>query len=231
MLAVALGLSLGLTGHSQALDPLAPGLDPLERFTALIERVKEQQSQLLTMQADFVQYKESSLLLKPDERRGVLYYRAPDRVRWEYREPESIIVTITDEELVTWYVELGRADSLEVGSYSERIFEYLGASGSLQTLMKYFTVTAEFPESSSEPYALHLLPRYSRIKKKLSSMRMWIDGDTFLPQRLEYIESNGDRTEYRFSGIRINDPIPDHLFALDLPAEVEVKRKHLKGSG
>ena len=210
-------------------DPSAAGLSPRERLDALIERVKDEQSRLETMTADFVQNKDSSLLLEPESSKGRFVYRAPDKARWEYLEPTPIEMTILGEEMTTWYKDLGRADRVSIGTVSEQVFKYMGASGSLETLMKYFSVTAEFPETSGDPYRLALLPKYPRIKKRLESMDLWIDSTSYMPTRLRYIEAGGDETELIFDNLETNNDLPEDSFALDLPADVEVKKISLRG--
>jgi len=202
-------------------DPLAPGLTGPQRLDALVGRVRYEQRQLKTLEARFTQQQESSLLAAPEESKGVFSYAAPDRVRWEYLSPSPISVVIRGDEMTTWYRDLKRAETLKVGRYSNQVFKYLGASGSLQTLLQYFTVKLKLPEKKGDPYRLELLPRYQRIAKRLKSMTLWIDDDAFFPTRLKYVEADGDTVEYRFSDLKRNAPIPADRFVLKLPPGVQ----------
>jgi outer membrane lipoprotein-sorting protein len=202
-------------------DPLAPGLTGPQRLSALVERVKYEQRQLKTLEARFTQQQESSLLVSPEESKGVFSYAAPDRVRWEYLSPSPITVVIRGEEMTTWYRDLKRAETLKVGRYSNQVFKYLGASGSLQTLLEYFTVKLKLPEKKGDAYRLELVPKYQRIAKRLKGMTLWIDDATFFPERLKYVEADGDSVEYQFSGLKRNVPIPADRFVLKLPEDVQ----------
>jgi outer membrane lipoprotein-sorting protein len=211
-------------------NPLDPGWKTgSERLAALVERVRLEQSRLKSLEARFVQYQESSLLIAPEESKGVFSYVAPDRVRWEYQTPNPISVVIKNEEMVTWYHDLKRAETVRIGKYSNQVFKYLGASGSLETLLAYFRVTLKLPGKAGEPYRLELVPKYERIAKRLRQMTLWIDGETFFPQRLRYVEADGDSTEYRFSDLKRNGRIPDDRFVLKLPKDVETKYIDLAG--
>jgi outer membrane lipoprotein-sorting protein len=148
-------------------------------------------------------------------------------VRWEYTDPNPISVVIDGEEMTTWYRDLDRAEELEIGRYSAQVFKYLGASGSLDALLEYFTVTARFPDEPGEAYQLVLDPRYQRIAKRLDSMTLWIDPERFLPVRLRYVAADGDVTEYRFEDIEINGEIPADRFELQLTDGVAVRRVDL----
>jgi outer membrane lipoprotein carrier protein len=204
-------------------DPRAAGLTGTQRLQALIDRVKLEQSGLRTLQARFVQHRESSLLVKPEDSTGEFSYAAPNRVRWEYSSPNPITVVIDGEQMTTWYRDLGRADKLKVGRYSNQVFKYLGASGSMQTLLDYFTVTLEIPKVKSDPYRLELTPRYARIAKRLKSMTLWIDAQRFFPTRVRYVEGDGDVTEYQLKDLQLNPQLPGDRFVLKLPAGVETR--------
>jgi len=204
-------------------DPRAAGLTGTQRLQALIDRVKLEQSGLRTLQARFVQHRESSLLVKPEDSSGEFSYAAPNRVRWEYSSPNPITVVIDGEQMTTWYRDLGRADKLKVGRYSNQVFKYLGASGSMQTLLDYFTVTLEIPKVKSAPYRLELTPRYARIAKRLKSMTLWIDAQRFFPTRVRYVEGDGDVTEYELKDLKLNPQLPGDRFVLKLPAGVETR--------
>ena len=125
------------------------------------------------------------------------------------------------DEMTTWYKDLKRAETLKVGRYSNQVFKYLGASGSLQTLLEYFTVRLKLPEKKGDPYRMELLPKYQRIAKRLKSMTLWIDDEVFFPSRLKYVEADGDTVEYRFTDLKRNAPIPADRFVLKLPPGVQ----------
>ncbi|REJ84011.1 MAG: outer membrane lipoprotein carrier protein LolA [Acidobacteria bacterium] len=233
-LALAVPISSGAmmpapVAGEELVDPLAPELSQRDRLGALIAQVKAAQAGIETMTADFERHQESQLLLEPETSRGRFSYQAPDRVRWEYRQPHPIDTLIEGETMVTYYADLEKAERYEIGEYSERVFEYLGARGSLETLMKYFELTADFPDSEAEAYHLTLLPRYKRVSKRLDSMELWIDGRRFLPVRLRYVLPNGDVTEFSFEDLETNTVLPEGAFQLEIPEGTEIRTVDLKG--
>jgi outer membrane lipoprotein carrier protein len=212
-----------------AYDPLTPGLTGTQRLESLVERVRLAQKDLKTMEARFVQRQESSLLVSAEESQGVFSFAAPDRVRWEYKSPNPISVVIQGNEMTTWYRDLNRADKVKVGRYSNQVFKYLGASGSLQTLLDYFRIGLTPPAKKGDPYRLRLVPKYQRISKKLKEMTLWIDSERFVPVKLRYVEADGDTTEYEFQDLKINSSLPGDRFVLKLPQGVETRVLDLEG--
>lgn len=224
--AVALAASLAVGAHAEApgADPAAAGLSTLERLNALIGRVKQAQQQLTSLEARFVQVKQSEMFLAPQESSGTFSFLAPDRVRWEFVNPKPMTVVIARDKMTTWFKDLNRAEEVTIGRYSEKVFKYLGATGSLETLMQYFDVTAVFPKDPAEAYRLDLAPRFARVAKRLKGMTVWIDRASFMPVRLRYVDPEGDVTEYRFEGLRLNAAIPVDRFDLAMPKSVAIER-------
>lgn len=202
-------------------DPDADGLSSSERLEALFDRVKIEQKNLRSLEARFTQRKESELFMEPEVARGEFLFLAPDRVRWEFVEPNPMVVVIDETTMTTWYQDLQRADVMQVGRYSEQVFKYMGASGSLDTLLDYFQVRVTFPRQDDAPYQLTLDPRYPRIAKRIERMEIWIDRERFVPVRLRYVEPGGDSTEYRFSELRVNPEISPDRFQVELPSDVD----------
>ena len=149
--------------------------------------------------ANFHQETATEMLVEAETSKGTFYYEAPDKVRWQYDSPTPKVIVINGTELVTWYKDLHRAEKVQVGRYSDAVFKYLGASGSLETLMDYFSLRVDFPKGS-EPYKIDLVPRYKRVEKRLRDMSVSIDGKLFVPVELSYTEPNGDSTHWQRRG-------------------------------
>jgi len=198
-------------------------VEPVERLEVLVERMRLEQESLSTLEAAFVQRKESLLLLEPGEAEGVFYYAAPDKVRWEYADPTSISLLITGDHMATWYRDLQQVEEVEVGRHSQRVLEYLGAGSSLATLIDYFEVRLTLPDDRAKPLYLDLQPKYERVARRLKKMDIWVDPVTFLPVRLRYVEADGDVTDYEFSNFQINREIAADTFEFALPDEVQVR--------
>lgn len=206
---------------------MAPGLTGSARLEALVDRVKRRQKELSSLEADFVQVRASEFLTTPETSRGTFSYRAPDLVRWEYLEPRPVSLVIRDDEMTTWYRDLGRAERLKVGKVSGQIFKYLNATGSLESLLKYFSVSFSLPHGD-EPFRLELDPLYARIGKRVSHLSISIDRGLDLPTAVRFEEPNGDSTEYRFENLKPNVTIADDRFDLVLPEGVVVTEVDLE---
>jgi outer membrane lipoprotein-sorting protein len=241
LLSAACAGPLSAATGGASVDPDAPGLEPSARLERLVERTKAEQAKMRTLSARFVQRRVSALLAAPEESRGQFLLAVESRgtsaeaeasrVRWEYASPKPMTVVIAAGEMTTWYQDLGRAERVKVGRYADQVFKYLGAGGSIESLYQYFDVAVSFPADATTPYELALTPRYTRMKKRLAGMTIWVDRQLFLPTRFRYLEADGDSTEYEFSAVEINRELPPDAFDLTLPEGVEVREVTLDRDG
>lgn len=219
-----LSMGVGATGEGLP-DPSDASLSSIERMNALVERMRVEQASFESLRASFEQRTQSELLVEPEHARGAFYFQAPDKVRWEYHEPTPKVILVNDGLLTLWYQDLDRAETQRVGRHSDRVLKYLGASGSLETLLEYFELRVQWPQSEDDPYRLNLTPLYDRIAKRTDRIDVAVDSSRFIPVRLRYAEPNGDVTEYVFRDVEVNVDIPGERFELDLPPEVEVHER------
>jgi outer membrane lipoprotein-sorting protein len=193
----------------------------------VIKKIQEQQKKTNTLQADFRQEKELDLLAKPEVATGTFIYSKPTNVLWTYDAPKRVQMVIADGFLTTYYPDLRKAEKVDVKRFEDRIFKYMGATGAIDELARYFDFT--FTDSKSKPvYVLDLTPKNRAVSKRVQRIKLWIDKTTFLTSKIEYVEGDGDITRYEFTNVRINEPVPNSRFALTLPSNVKVEQMKLQ---
>jgi outer membrane lipoprotein carrier protein len=203
-------------------------LSGVQKVEALLQRISAVQAHLTTLQADFVQRKESHLLAEPSVSTGRLYFHAPDEVRWDYEKPFAMTVLLAGGVATTYRPDEKRAERIEIGRMQRKIFGFLSTAEPLDRLVLYFVVTLRDPGTSGN-YELVLDPSSHRIQKRLKRVTIEIDRHAYLPVAVSYVERDGDRTAYSFSNLTVDKELPKDLFTLHLPADVEVVDLKLRG--
>ncbi|HPR64570.1 MAG TPA: outer membrane lipoprotein carrier protein LolA [Thermoanaerobaculia bacterium] len=194
---------------------------------SVLDRVSQAQSKIETLRASFVQEKQSDFFAENVTSSGVLYYKAPDSIRWEYESPSKIIILITHETVTFYDVEQKKAERTVVGRVRKKIQQYMMATEPLEKLKRYFTIY--FAEKEKEGrYYLRLVPAVRKIEKHLSEVNIEVDRELNLPVSVAYTDSDGDLTRYKLHGIVINEPIDPEKFRLDLPSDVQIQEFRLK---
>jgi outer membrane lipoprotein-sorting protein len=193
----------------------------------VIKQVQEQQKKTATLQADFRQEKELAMMAKPEVSTGTFTYSRPSNVLWTYDTPKRVQMVIAGGYLTTYYPELAKAERIDVKRFEDRIFKYMGATGAIDELARYFDFT--FTDSKSKSvFVLDLTPKNRTVSKRVRSIKLWIDKTTYLTSKIEYVEGDGDITRYEFKNVRINETVPPSKFALTLPSTVRVETMKLQ---
>lgn len=219
MMAAACVVAAAVAVPSRAAGPV-----PLE---TVIKKIQETQRKTTSLQADFRQEKELALLSKPEVSTGSFTYSKPNNVLWSYDAPKRVQMVIAGGVMTTYYPDLRKAESIDVKRFEDRIFKYMGASGAIDELARYFDFT--FTDKPSQPtFVLDLKPKTKAVGKRVQRIKIWIDKKNYLTSKIEYVEGDGDITRYEFSNIRINEPIPASRFALTLPQGVKVEQMKLQ---
>jgi outer membrane lipoprotein-sorting protein len=216
-------LSLALALPVLAGDSSLSGTGQLE---SVIKNVMEQQKNTNTLEADFRQEKVMALMASPEVSTGSFVFAKPNQVLWKYDAPKQVTMLIADGFLTTYYPNLNKAERVEVKKYQDRIFKYMGATGAIDELARYFDFT--FTDSAANAsYVLDLSPKTHTIARRAKHIKIWIDKKSYLTTKFEYVEGDGDTTRYEFTNLRINKPVAADRFALNLPSTVHVEQMKL----
>lgn len=218
------GLILATVGASAFARSAPKASDSLEY---VMRKVAEKQKQTRTLQADFIQERELALLSEPEVSKGTFVYSKPNNVLWRYEAPKPVTMLISKGVMTTYYPQLQKAETTQVKRFEERIFKYMGASGAIEELSKYFNFT--FIETKGKPfYTLELIPKTKMIARRVRRIKIWIDRETYLTTKFEYVEGDGDLTRYDFRNVQFNQEVPQSLFAISLPPNVQVQQMKIE---
>ena len=211
-----------LTLSAQAAPKSAP-----VRLEDVVKKVQQQQKKTNTLQAEFRQEKELALLAKPEVSTGTFVYSKPNNVLWTYQAPKRVQMVIANGKMTTYFPDLRKAETIDIKKFEDRIFKYMGATGAIDELARYFDFT--FTDSKSKStFVLDLTPKNRAVSKRVQRIKLWIDKTTYLTSKIEYVEGDGDITRYEFTNVRINEPVPNSRFALTLPSNVKVEQMKLQ---
>jgi outer membrane lipoprotein carrier protein len=222
----------GAALHVQAApagDPAANGhpgqFDPTLSLEEVLAKFDDRQKATNTLVASFTEHKELKLLEKPVVSQGEFVYTRPNQVRWEYLEPDRKVFIITEDKYTAYYPALKRAEEVPIKRFvGKRLFRFLGVGQSIEDLGKYYDFALADESDVPGTYLLLLKPRKKKLRDRVAEMKIWVDGESFLPIRLQYVEADGDTTLLAFTGMRSNVEVSASRFQLDLPQDVIVSQ-------
>ncbi len=189
----------------------------------MLSRFNETQRSTQSLTATFTETKNLGLLAKPIVSTGTFLYAKPGRIKWEYSGPQPRIFLITGDYYLAYYPAERKAEEVPLSTFSSRrIFRVFGIGQTAEDLGKFFDISLSDPGPEKATFLMVLTPKRRRVKDRLQLVRFWVDEKTYLPRKLEYVETDGDSTTLLFSKIQLNPQIAEARFAVELPKDVEV---------
>ena len=179
-----------------------------------------QQQQLFTqldapvasLQCQFEQEKNSSMLVDVVRSKGTLSFLAPNQMRWEYTSPQTTFFIYSKGSVISRNAqgEILRQSNRMVQEMSKLILSLL--SGDALRSEKQFKVQS-FDNGSQ--YKLLLTPINSRLKSMFSQIEIYLNRSTYLANTIILHEAGNDSTIIRFSNHKLNQKLPQSLFEIN----------------
>jgi outer membrane lipoprotein-sorting protein len=177
----------------------------------LEQKIFEQSEKIKTLQCDFIQEKTSTLVSEKAETKGILLYKSPSMLRWEYTgaTPSTLILNGNNAVLLD-------KEGKKVGE--EKMLKQLGGiiismiNGSGITNNKQFD--AEYYELNNSSMMIVLIPVQKRMKDFYNKIELKIDLNTLLANEIILDEKTGDKTTIYLSNKVVNGELSDSKFTI-----------------
>jgi outer membrane lipoprotein carrier protein len=191
--------------------------EPDEAARGLVRRIEERHARASDLVARFTQSYRSGMLGREVVERGVVSIKRPGRMRWEYEDPEPKLF-VSDGRTFYFYVPADRqvvvSEQDAERSLAGRLLS--GRGGLLE----------EFTASLDEPLEEGVLRvRLVPLRPQAEVERAFVDAEpSGLIRSILLEDVQGNRSRFRFEGVRENTRLRDELFRFQVPAGVEVIR-------
>jgi len=218
-----------VVGRLRLRAPVSKG-DP--KADRILNQMHEKSKRLTTIQASIVQLKKVQFLRKPEEFKGVLYFKHEgpnkDKIRMTYKRDEKVTndVLIDGDKIffcqpnLKQYIETKRSKQAEENPE----FDFLAASyGSVPNLKNRYTITyvRDEPVGIFSTSVIQLIPVGK--SSSFTKVTFWVDQASWLPVQYKVDEQTGDTITVTLSDIRRNDQVPRGAFKLDLKDMKRIK--------
>ncbi len=145
------------------------------------------------------------------------------RVKLEIMKPMTQYLLIDKGKLQMYMPSLKQVQEASLSGRQDKVemFMALGFGQSSQDLKKNFDVSLAGEEiiDGKKTTVLELKPKNTTMFR---SIRMWLDQQKWVSVQLKTTESGGDYMTVKFSDLKMNPKIPDSVFDLKMPKDVNV---------
>ncbi len=194
----------------------------------ILEQVEDANSRLKTMDADIKFSRVISLLDSEDVSLGYLQYKKPKKLNLNFYPPRNEINVIDGTYIWIYHLKEKQVEKYEIGGDRDSpqgmdIFD-LGYGYTTEKVKENYTITLLDDISTKEEalYHIELIPK-DTFDSEYDRVLLWIREGLWLPVQYQMFESDGEIINtIELTNIQINPDIPDKIFVLDLPDDVEI---------
>lgn len=199
---------------------LGQGLPPIRE---VVERFDAAQAKVQTLQCPFTLTIRRALLKTPSVTRGTLYLQGSDFAHFAFQPPEDLILHLTPKALISYSPEAREGELLKIGIIKNADRKFLGLGQKLSYLADYFRIDLAEAKDAPGTWLLTLTPRTLSLRKRMQTLNLWVDKDTWLPRQVQWVERSGDTWLLELGPLKINLPLPPSVTGFKLPEGIPLR--------
>ena len=185
-----------------------------EQQKQIIEKIDQTASAMKGMQCDFVQTKRMKLLSKEMQSKGIMYFKRPNKLRWQYITPYDYTFILNDDK-----VQIKSSKSTKnIDVQGNKMFRQI-------TNIILNSVTGGSLKSSSDfnvevykkdnTYFAKLFPKKKELKQLYQVIEIYFDSALTMVNSVRMVEKTGDETRVNLINTKLNIAIDDKMFAVN----------------
>lgn len=155
----------------------------------------------------------------PLKEKGILYFKKPDWMRWEYKDPEEKVYLYKEGVLLSYLKEENQLIRriLSEDPAGAEILSLL--SGKQKIKDNYLVESSPFPTTAKNVAQIKLTPKK---EEENSYILLEVDRKSGFIGKAVLFDWAGNKSEFLFSQVKTNLRFPRELFELKVPDDCEI---------
>ena len=174
---------------------------------------------LRSLQADFDQEHSSAVIATPLKQTGTFSFQKPDRMRWEYDEPEPQVFVIKEGRVWNYVPEDRQLLRYALPPQQQNAAVFALLTGRARLEDEYLAEPAEFPTDIKSTVQIKLVPK---AEGDFVHILLELDSRTWLISRLVTLDTAGSRQEFVFRRLKVNPRLNPSTFEIKVPEGTEI---------
>jgi len=174
---------------------------------------------LRSLQADFEQEHSSAVIATPLRETGKFYFQKPDRMRWEYDEPEPQVFVFKEGRVWNYVPEDNQLFRYALSPEQQNAAVFALLTGRAKLEDDYVIEPAEFPTGLKSTVQIKLVPRQ---EGDFTHILLELDGRTWLIDRIVTLDWSRSRQEFVFRRLKVNPRLKPSTFEVKVPDGTEI---------
>lgn len=164
-----------------------------------------------TLQSNFTQTKELSVLSEVVTSKGILYFKKQNNVRWQYNTPYSYVFILSNGKVTIINNNTSNTFDASSNKIFKKVSEIMIASVNGTLLSNETEFSSQYFVGAST-VKVSLQPKDKELKKLMNTITLTFSKTDWLVYSIQMVEQGGDTTTIQFNTHDENKAISDDLF-------------------
>lgn len=185
---------------------------PMKDVAAFRQNLMTMSAKVKTIESDFIQEKNLSILSNKVVSKGHFCYRKENNIRWEYLQPYKYLIIISDGKIFIKEEQGQKQYDIQSNKMFQEMNKFISGciQGDILRNDKEYTITY-FEDDKN--YFVSLVPKSEAMRKMLNEVQIWFNREDFTVSRISMVEQGGDYTKIEFLNKKLNTDIPIEKFS------------------
>lgn len=185
-----------------------------EQEKQVLAKMDQSSNALRSLQCDFVQSKRMKILSKEMQSKGILYFKKPDKIRWQYTSPYDYTFIMNGDK-----VQIKSAKTIKnIDIQGNKIFRQISTiilntitGGGIKNSSDFNVELYK----SGDIYFAKMLPKKKEVKQVYSSIEVYFNSALTMVETIKMVEKSGEYTVVKLVTPKINAAINESVFKVN----------------
>jgi outer membrane lipoprotein-sorting protein len=185
-----------------------------EQQKQIIEKIDQTASAMKGMQCDFVQTKRMKLLSKEMQSKGVMYFKRPNKLRWQYTAPYDYTFILNGDKVQIKSSKSTKNIDVQGNKMFRQITNIILNSVTGGSLKSSSDFTVEVYKKDNTYFA-KLYPKKKELKQLYQVIEIYFDSALTMVNSVRMVEKTGDETRVNLINTKLNIAVDEKMFAVN----------------
>ncbi|MBI5892779.1 MAG: outer membrane lipoprotein chaperone LolA [Deltaproteobacteria bacterium] len=187
-----------------------------EDLDSILSNVQKTYENISDMKASFVQETTSATFKDTQKSEGIVYFKKPGMMRWEYSNPNKDVIVNNGETIWVYQPDLGQVMVSKFDKESSPLSKhFLSGMGNVKN-----DFDVKLGEETPFSYTLILVPKTQQ--PNIRKIHLTIDKKTFMMNKTASFDPFGNIASVRFIDVKTNTNLQKSIFNFEIPKGVKV---------
>ena len=177
----------------------------------ILDKIEKSSSAMSLMNCSFTQTKQMKMLKGDMKSEGVMYFKKPDKLRWQYNSPYKYIFILNGGKVKMESASSSQSIDVKQNKMFRQIADIMLGSITGGGLKNSPDFNVEIYKEGDSFFA-RLLPRKKEIRQIYEWIEIWFNPSLTMVSSVRMKEKTGDETIVKLLNVKTNGSVDDKLF-------------------